>query len=47
MDTEAILLRSPAVCLVDEFAHANVPGSARQAWEDVLAARRASTSGPR
>ena len=38
MDTEAILLRSPAVCLVDEFAHSNVPGSARnKRWEDVLA----------
>jgi two-component system, OmpR family, sensor histidine kinase KdpD len=38
MDTEAILLRSPAVCLVDEFAHTNVPGSARRKrWEDVLA----------
>jgi two-component system sensor histidine kinase KdpD len=38
MDTEAILLRSPAVCLVDEFAHTNVPGSARaKRWEDVLA----------
>jgi two-component system, OmpR family, sensor histidine kinase KdpD len=38
MDTEAILLRSPAVCLVDEFAHTNVPGSSRsKRWEDVLA----------
>ena len=38
MDTEAILLRSPAVCLVDEFAHTNIPGSARsKRWEDVLA----------
>ena len=38
MDTEAILLRSPAVCLVDEFAHTNVPGSARsKRWEDILA----------
>lgn len=37
MDTDAILLRSPAVCLVDEFAHTNVPGSARtKRWEDVL-----------
>lgn len=38
LDTEAILLRSPAVCLVDEFAHTNVPGSTRnKRWEDVLA----------
>lgn len=38
MDTEAILLRSPVVCLVDEFAHTNVPGSSRtKRWEDVLA----------
>src|SRR5207244_4382615 len=37
MDAEAILLRSPAVCLVDEFAHSNVPGSRRaKRWEDVL-----------
>src|SRR5678809_1078077 len=37
MDTEAILLRSPAVCLVDEFAHTNIPGSARsKRWEDVM-----------
>jgi two-component system sensor histidine kinase KdpD len=37
LDTEAVLLRSPAVCLVDEFAHTNVPGSRRsKRWEDVL-----------
>jgi len=36
MDTEAILQRSPEVCLVDEFAHSNVPGSERsKRWEDV------------
>jgi len=36
MDTEAILRRKPAVCLVDEFAHTNVPGSLRlKRWEDV------------
>src|SRR5215510_5587691 len=29
MDTEAILQRAPAVCLVDELAHTNVPGSER------------------
>jgi len=36
MDTEAILARKPAVCVVDEFPHTNVPGSARlKRWEDV------------
>ncbi len=36
MDTEAILHRRPQVCLVDEFAHTNVPGSVRtKRWEDV------------
>ncbi|MGH9429936.1 MAG: histidine kinase [Terriglobia bacterium] len=36
MDTEAILRRRPQVCLVDEFAHTNVPGSERaKRWEDV------------
>ena len=36
MDTEAILRRRPAVCVVDEFAHTNVPGSDRlKRWEDV------------
>ena len=36
MDVEAILRRKPAVCLVDEFAHTNVPGSERlKRWEDV------------
>jgi two-component system sensor histidine kinase KdpD len=38
MDTDAILRRAPTVCLVDEFAHTNVPGSERnKRWEDVLA----------
>ncbi len=37
MDTGAILARQPQVCLVDEFAHTNVPGSERaKRWEDVL-----------
>jgi two-component system, OmpR family, sensor histidine kinase KdpD len=37
MDTEAILRRAPAVCVVDEFAHTNVPGSDRpKRWEDVM-----------
>jgi len=36
MDTEAILQRKPAVALVDEFAHTNVPGSPREKrWQDV------------
>ena len=36
MDIDAILRRKPAVCLVDEFAHTNVPGSPRlKRWEDV------------
>ncbi len=38
MDTEAIVRRHPQVCVVDEFAHSNVPGSARgKRWEDVRA----------
>jgi two-component system sensor histidine kinase KdpD len=36
MDTDAILKRHPAVCVVDELAHTNVPGSQRaKRWEDV------------
>jgi two-component system sensor histidine kinase KdpD len=36
MNTEAILQRNPAICVVDELAHTNVPGSARaKRWEDV------------
>ena len=36
MDTPAILMRHPQVCLVDEFPHTNVPGSDRaKRWEDV------------
>jgi two-component system sensor histidine kinase KdpD len=42
MDTDAILRRSPQVCLVDEFAHTNVPGSERaKRWEDVEVLRNA------
>jgi len=38
MDTDAVIARHPQVCLVDEFAHTNVPGSPRgKRWEDVLA----------
>jgi two-component system sensor histidine kinase KdpD len=36
MDTDAILRRRPAVCVVDEFAHSNAPGSQHaKRWEDV------------
>ncbi len=36
MDTDAILRRRPAVAVVDEFAHTNVPGSPRlKRWQDV------------
>lgn len=38
MDIDAIIARRPAVVLVDELAHSNVPGSRyRKRWEDVLA----------
>jgi two-component system sensor histidine kinase KdpD len=36
MDNEAIIRRRPAICVVDELAHTNVPGSPRaKRWEDV------------
>lgn len=36
MDTDAILARRPAVAVVDEYAHTNVPGSERaKRWQDV------------
>src|SRR5471032_2518335 len=36
MDTEAVLRRKPAVAVVDEFAHTNVPGTDRvKRWQDV------------
>lgn len=36
MDTDRILERNPAICVVDELAHTNVPGSPRaKRWEDV------------
>jgi two-component system, OmpR family, sensor histidine kinase KdpD len=42
MDVDAILDRKPAVCLVDELAHTNVPGSQRKKrWKDVEAIRDA------
>jgi two-component system sensor histidine kinase KdpD len=42
MDTNAILDRRPQLCLVDEFAHTNVPGSCRRKrWEDIEVLRDA------
>jgi len=36
MDRDAIIRRHPAICVVDELAHTNVPGSERaKRWEDV------------
>ena len=36
MNVEAILARHPQICLVDELAHTNVPGSVRaKRWQDV------------
>ncbi len=36
MDTAAILRRRPAICVVDELPHTNVPGSGHsKRWEDV------------
>jgi two-component system, OmpR family, sensor histidine kinase KdpD len=39
MDLEAVLARHPAVVLIDELAHTNVPGSGpnEKRWQDVLA----------
>ena len=38
MDLDAVLARRPAVALVDELAHTNVPGSGRneKRWQDVI-----------
>lgn len=36
MNTLAILERSPGICIIDELAHTNIPGSERtKRWEDV------------
>ena len=36
MDLDAVLARKPAVVLVDELAHTNVPGSRNEKrWQDV------------
>jgi two-component system sensor histidine kinase KdpD len=38
MDAEAIIKRKPAIAVVDELAHTNVPGAGRQKrWHDVRA----------
>ena len=43
MDAQAIIERHPAVVLVDELAHTNVPGSDREKrWQDVELIRDAS-----
>src|SRR5437879_4803704 len=37
MDVEAIIARKPYICIVDELAHTNVPGSKnKKRYEDVL-----------
>src|SRR5664279_3836450 len=42
MDTPAIIARHPAVALIDELAHTNVPGSPREKrWQDVELIRAA------
>jgi two-component system sensor histidine kinase KdpD len=42
MDTDAVIARRPTVALVDELAHTNAPGSAREKrWEDVEVIRDA------
>ena len=36
MDTDAVIARKPAVALIDELAHTNVPGSpSEKRWQDV------------
>ena len=36
MDLEAVLARKPAVAVVDEFAHSNIPGSGHEKrWQDI------------
>ena len=40
MDAAAVIARRPTVALVDELAHTNIPGSAREKrWQDVAAIR--------
>ena len=41
MDVDAVIARAPAVVIVDELAHTNVPGSRHaKRWRDVRASRR-------
>jgi len=49
MDTEAVLRRKPAVAVVDEFAHSNVPGSknAKRWQESTNCSTLESMSSPR
>src|SRR6185295_15827128 len=36
MDVDAVIARAPAVALVDELAHTNVPGSRNEKrWQDI------------
>src|ERR1043165_1289338 len=45
MDTEAVIARRPAIAVVDELAHTNVPGSKnRKRYEDVLELLNAGVS---
>ena len=43
MDVDAVIVGHPEVALIDELAHANVPGSGRNAkrWQDVMDIRAA------
>jgi two-component system sensor histidine kinase KdpD len=42
LDTDALMARRPTVALIDELAHTNVPGSARdKRWQDVEVLRDA------
>jgi two-component system sensor histidine kinase KdpD len=42
MSTDAVLERQPAIALIDELAHTNVPGSARdKRWQDIDLIREA------
>jgi two-component system sensor histidine kinase KdpD len=37
LDVDAVLHRKPEICVVDELAHTNIPGSTRKKrWEDIL-----------
>ena len=37
LDVDAVIERKPEICVVDELAHTNIPGSPRKKrWEDIL-----------